>query len=94
MKKFGMLVCFICVIMFGWFVHRTEIDIGRVLNSNGDGKLYNGEAYYNYIYYDNRFSTNDIVLTMCLLNPLNNECDDILVRQDICLLRNIGQDYI
>ena len=34
-----------------WIAHRTDIDCGRVLNEDGDGKLYNYESYYNYIWY-------------------------------------------
>lgn len=72
-----------------WMSHRTEIDFGRVLNSQGDGKLYNGEPFYNYICYDQeRFQKDDIVLTICFLNPFNNYCDDILVRTDFRILKD------
>jgi len=72
-----------------WIIYRTDIDFGRVLNEDGDGKLYNGESYYNYIWYPPEYHTNDIVMTVCLLNPLNNYCDDIIIRHDIRLFKNV-----
>lgn len=71
-----------------WTAHRTELCIGRVLNDQGDGKLYNGESFYNYICYPERFSQDDIILTVDLLNPTNNYCDDVVFRYDIRLLKN------
>ena len=88
MKKI-ILLALLTVSMTGWIAHRTDIDIGRVLNDQGDGKLYNGESFYNYIWYPPQYKENDIVLTVCFLNPLNNECDDILIRHDVRLLENI-----
>ena len=87
MKKI-ILLAMMTLSLTGWIAHRTDIDVGRVLNNNGDGKLYNGEAYYNYIAYPDRYSKDDVILTICFLNPLNNECDDILTRTDIRLLKN------
>lgn len=73
-----------------WIYHRTDFDIGRVLDNQGNGKLYNGEPFYNYIAYDeSRFRQDDIVLTFCFLNPLNNTCDDIIYRFDSTLFKNI-----
>lgn len=72
-----------------WMIHRTEIDFGRVLNDNGDGKLYNGESYYNYIAYPDYYEENDIIMTVCLLNPLNTYCDDIIYRTDFRLFKNV-----
>ena len=86
MKKIIILIALIPVL---WLAHRTEFDVGRVLNEDGDGKLYNGESYYNYIYYPPEYHTNDIVMTVCLLNPLNNYCDDIIIRHDVRLFKNI-----
>lgn len=86
MRRYLLLILLIPVL---WIAHRTDIDFGRVLNNDGDGKLYNGESYYNYIAYPDRYSENDIILTVCLLNPLNNECDDIIIRQDVRLFQNI-----
>lgn len=76
-----------------WMFHRSELDFGRVLNEQGDGKLYNGEDFYNYIHYDeSRFSKNDIVLTYDLLNPFNTYCDDIVFRYDVRVFQNLGDD--
>jgi hypothetical protein len=72
-----------------WTGYRTEIDFGRVLNNDGDGKLYNGESYYNYIAYPEQYKENDIVMTVCLLNPLNNAEDDIIIRHDVRLFKDI-----
>lgn len=71
-----------------WIVNRCELDVGRVLDNNGNGKLYNGEEYYNYIHYDERFKEGDIVVTFDLLNPFNNYCDDIIYRTDYRLFKN------
>lgn len=86
MKRIILLALMIPMI---WTAHRTEITVGRVLNNDGDGKEYNGESYYNYIAYPDKYKENDIILTYFLLNPLNNECDDIIIRHDIRLLRNV-----
>ena len=85
MKKYLLLTLMIPVL---WLAHRTEFSVGRVLNNQGDGKEYNGEAYYNYIAYPPEYKENDIILTYFLLNPLNNEYDDIIFRHDIRLFQN------
>lgn len=72
-----------------WTGYRTEIDFGRVLNNDGDGKLYNGESYYNYIAYPEQYKENDIIMTIELLNPLNNAEDDIIIRHDVRLFKDI-----
>ena len=87
MKKI-ILLALLTVSMTGWIAHRTDIDFGRVLNEDGDGKLYNGESYYNYIAYPDRYHTDDIIMTICILNPLNNECDDIIYRTDCRIFKN------
>lgn len=91
MKKAILITLAILVTLFAArIIGRTEMDFGRVLNNQGDGKLYNGEAFYNYCYYDaDRFHENDIVLTVCLLNPFNTYCDDILLRYDFTVLKNV-----
>lgn len=71
-----------------WLFHRTDLDVGRVLNDQGDGKLYNGESFYNYIHYPEEYAQDDIVVTYCLLNPLNNYCDDVIYRADFCLFKD------
>lgn len=86
MKKYLLLALIIPAL---WLAHRTEFSVGRVLNNQGDGKEYNGEAYYNYIAYPPEYKENDIILTYFLLNPLNNEYDDIVFRHDIRLLQNV-----
>jgi len=88
MKKI-ILLALLTISMTGWIAHRTDIDVGRVLNEQGDGKLYNGESYYNYIAYPDRYHTNDIIMTVCILNPLNNECDDIIYRTDCRIFKDI-----
>ena len=86
MKRYLLLALIIPAL---WIAHRIEFDIGRVLNAEGDGKLYNGEPYYNYIWYPTYYDENDIIMTISFMNPLNNECDDMITRMDIRLLRNI-----
>ena len=86
MKRYLLLALIIPAL---WIAHRIEFDIGRVLNAEGDGKLYNGEPYYNYIAYPTYYDENDIIMTISFMNPLNNECDDMITRMDIRLLRNI-----
>lgn len=71
-----------------WLSHRTDVDFGRCMNENGDGKLYNGEPFYNYIRYHEGIHENDIVMTVCFLNPFNNEYDDIIYRYDKVVLKN------
>ena len=86
MKRYLLLALIIPAL---WIAHRTEFTVGRVFNNDGDGKEYNGESYYNYIAYPPEYKENDIILTYFMLNPLNNECDDIIIRHDIRLLQNI-----
>ena len=90
MKKTLIITVFsIIALASGWIFHRSEFDVGRVLNNTGDGKLYNGEPFYNYIHYDEtRFYENDIVFTYDLLNPLNTYCDDIIFRYDVRLFKD------
>lgn len=67
-------------------IFRTEIDKGICLNEQGDGKLYNGEPYYNYISYRQTDATpGQEVITICILNPTNRYIDDIIFRYDIPL---------
>lgn len=84
MKK---LIIITVLLLTAWVGHRTELDLGICTNMNGDGKLYNGEPYYNYIKYDENVFPGDLVLTFDLLNPLNNYCDDIIVRKDFIVKR-------
>lgn len=92
MKKAIIISLAIVSLASGWIFHRSELDFGRVLNDQGDGKLYNGEEFYNYIHYDeSRFSENDIVMTYDLLNPFNTYCDDIVIRLDFKVFENIEE---
>ena len=86
MKKY--IIIGLLAISTLWMNHRTDIDFGRVLNEDGDGKLYNGESFYNYIAYPDQYHTDDIIMTICILNPLNNECDDIIYRTDYRIFKN------
>lgn len=66
----GIILIFLSMIIL--LFSRFEIDFGRCLNDAGDGKLYNGEPFYNYICYHNA-KENDIVMTLCL-NDRYGEC--------------------
>lgn len=62
---------------------RTEYERGVCLNEQGDGKLHNGEPYYNYISYaSTNAHTGDEVFTVLVLNPFNTYCDDYIYRHD------------
>ena len=74
------------IILFG--VEFLQVEFGRCTNSETkDGKLYNGESFYNYISYKcvNSVSENDIVMTISI-NDVNNEC---IERFDTVLLRSM-----
>lgn len=75
------------------FINRSEITLGRVINSNGDGKEYNGDSFYNYIHYHTG-NENDIVMTYFLLNPFNDYCDDIIYRKDFIVLHDTPSDNL
>ena len=63
-----------------------EIDFGRCLNDAGDGKLYNGEPFYNYISYQNTTAQqDDIVMTLVINDFKYKEC---MWRGDVVILRN------
>ena len=52
-----------------------DITVGRCMDNEGNGKEYNGEPYYNYIYYDtSKIHENDIVVTGFILNS-EGECE-------------------
>ena len=70
------------VLLFSFKVF--EIDFGRCLNDAGDGKLYNGEPYYNYISYKDIAQENDIIMTFCI----NNFYGECAWRGDIVILKN------
>ena len=60
-------------ILFG--VGLLKLEFGRCTSAEKDGKLYNGEPFYNYISYGciDNVSENDIVMTISV-NDINNEC--------------------
>ena len=86
MKKIAIIILLASAV---WTGYRTELTIGRVIDDQGNGKEYNGESFYNYIAYPDKYSENDIILTYFLLNPLNTAEDDYIIRQDIRILKNV-----
>lgn len=64
----------------------VDVTVGRCMDNAGNGKEYNGEPYYNYIYYDEtRFHENDIILTGFILNS-EGECEERLF--DVAILKD------
>ena len=64
----------------------VDVTVGRCMDDAGNGKEYNGEPYYNYIYYDeSKIHENDIVVTGFILNEYG-ECEERLF--DIVVLKN------
>ena len=80
------LIAVVTVVVVAFATNFLEIDFGRCLNDDGDGKLYNGESYYNYISYHNIAKENDIVMTFSV-NDFNKEC---LERWDYIILKNVN----
>lgn len=73
------------VVVIAFIVGFFEIDFGRCLDDDGNGKLYNGEPFYNYIsYHYTEAQQDDIVITFCL-NDFDREC---LERWDFVVLKN------
>lgn len=82
MKKAKIILVAVLIMVFR-LIARSEIDKGICLNDNGDGRLYNGEPYYNYISYKyTDAKPGNELITYDLLNPFNNYCDDIVIRID------------
>jgi hypothetical protein len=87
MKKRIILFALLAVVLF--LVWKVDIDFGRCLDASGNGKLYNGEEFYNYISYSGTGAEeNDIVLTVCFLNPFSLACDDVIYRADVVVLKD------
>ena len=81
-----MTIILTIVILFG--VGLLQVEFGRCTNSETkDGKLYNGEPFYNYISYRciDSVSENDIVMTISI-NDIDNEC---IERFDTVLFRSM-----
>lgn len=86
-KKIITIALLLCIIIIAFL--NINICFGRCLNNDGDGKVYNGESYYNYISYSNtEAQENDIVLTIDILNPTNFAPDDIIYRFDMIIFKN------
>ena len=70
--SYVLIVLFALISLFNPFV---DVSVGRCVNNFGDGQEYNGEPYYNYIYYDSEtIHENDIVVTGFILNRYG-ECE-------------------
>lgn len=85
-KRIILLAVLAFVLLLVW---KVDIDLGRCLDNAGNGKLYNGEEFYNYISYAGTTAAeNDIVLTVCVLNPFDTSPDDIICRFDWVVLKD------
>ena len=79
----ALIVALLYVLIF-----RFELCCGVCLNDNGDGRMYNGEPYYNYISYSSTDAkAGDEVVSVFVLNPLNTYCDDYIYRNDWVIRR-------
>ena len=71
----------VCVIV--WLLCRISICYGVCLNDAQDGRCYLCDEHYDYISYRRTDAEQgDKVLTLLVLNPLNNYCDDFIYRKD------------
>jgi hypothetical protein len=87
MKKRIILLAVLAIALL--LVWKVDIDLGRCLDDSGNGKLYNGEEFCNYISYrDTGAEENDIVFTVCILNPFDTSPDDIICRFDWVVLKD------
>lgn len=81
MKRFKVLIKLVLII---WLLCRTEIDYGICLDSDKNGMIINTESQNNYINYScTDAQEGDKVLTLFVLNPFNNYCDDFILRKDL-----------
>ena len=86
-KKAIFFTALVAVILFLFW--KVDVDLGRCLDDSGNGKLYNGEEFYNYISYSGTGAEeNDIVFTVWFLNPFSLANDDIIYRADLVVLRD------
>ena len=81
--KIGIIAEIILLVLI--LLSKFDINFGRCINDFGDGKLYNGEPFYNYICYGDIAQQNDIVLTLSVSD--NN--GDWLERWDWIVLKNV-----
>jgi hypothetical protein len=87
MKKIILISALLLIGLY--LVFRVDADFGRCLDASGNGKLYNGEEFYNYISYSGTGAEeNDIVFTVCILNPFGTSQDDIICRFDWVVLKD------
>ena len=65
----------------------VTVDYGICLEDSGDGLLYGYDSDHNYISYSSvdGARVEDIVYTFCIMNPDNNEWDDIICRIDVVI---------
>lgn len=76
--------------------HIVERCIGICLNNSGDGMLFNGDDYYNYINYSGveYVTAGDIIITYLFYNPDTNYKDDIIQRSDWIIGNIYYYDYL
>ena len=85
-KIINCIIGIVIGIIFLFSFKVLEIDFGRCLNNAGDGKLYNGEPFYNYISYQNTTAQqDDIVMTLVINDFKYKEC---MWRGDVVIFRN------
>lgn len=76
---------------------RPTLDFGFCMDNNGNGILLNQndlmpiDDYYNYIGYDKNLM-GKYIYTLCIYNPLNNYCDDIIIRYDF--ISNVSRETL
>ena len=87
--KIGVIMLLTLCLLFVF--SRFEVEFGRCLNDAGDGKLYNGEPFYNYINYGGHVDAHydDIIMTISF-NDLNDEC---MERWDFVIFKNTPSDF-
>lgn len=77
-----------------WIITRLDVNFGSCLDTDGNGKVYNGETIYNYISYkDTNARPGDVVLTVEFLNPFNTYNDDIIKRLDFIVSHNVTEIF-
>lgn len=65
----------------------VTVDYGICLDDSVDGLLYGYDSGHNYISYScvDDAKAEDIIYTFCIMNPDNNEWDDIICRIDMVI---------
>ena len=94
MKKATITILIITALAVFRIASRTEIEHGICLDEQGNGMIFNNDPKYNYINYSNtNAEAGDHLITIDILNPLNNYCDDIVFRYDINVTRKGGAKW-